>query len=222
MSNTDSFIEEVSEEVRRDRLFRFFRKYGWIAVLAVLAIVSGTAWSEWRESQEKYAARQLGDALISSIEKDMVTDRIDSLEAISTSKSGGRAIRDFLLAAEQVRAERISQAVETLDNISLDGDLPEIYRHIASFKALVLQADDLSSEERRLSFEVLGQSGGRLQLLAVEQLAYIDIEVGNVAAAVDKLRSLQNNVAAGANLRQRVRQAIIALGETVDEQPISE
>ena len=31
MSNPDSFIEEVTEEVRRDKLFALFRKYGWIA-----------------------------------------------------------------------------------------------------------------------------------------------------------------------------------------------
>ncbi|MCY4305090.1 MAG: hypothetical protein OXC62_10005 [Aestuariivita sp.] len=222
MSNTDSFIEEVSEEVRRDRLFRFFRKYGWIAILAVLGIVGGTAWSEWRASQERFAARELGDLLISSVEKDAIVDRIESLKAISASKSGGQAIRDFLLAAEQVRAGQISEALETLDAISSDGDLPEIYRDIASFKALVLPVDHLSIEERRLSFDSLGQSGGILQLLAIEQLAYIDIEIGDTAAAVEKLRTLYRNVDTGANLRQRARQAIIALGETVDQQLTSE
>ena len=36
MSNPDSFIDEVTEEVRRDRLFAMFRKYGWIGVAIVL------------------------------------------------------------------------------------------------------------------------------------------------------------------------------------------
>lgn len=44
MSDTDSFIEEVTEEVRRDRLFGLMRRYGWIAVLAVLLLVGGTAY----------------------------------------------------------------------------------------------------------------------------------------------------------------------------------
>ena len=35
LSNHDSFIDEVTEEVRRDRLFAAFRKYGWIGVLLV-------------------------------------------------------------------------------------------------------------------------------------------------------------------------------------------
>ena len=42
MSNPDSFIDEVTEEVRRDRLFRLFRKYGWIGGVVVALIVACT------------------------------------------------------------------------------------------------------------------------------------------------------------------------------------
>ena len=39
MSNPDSFIDEVTEEVRRDKLFALFRKWGWVGVLLVVVIV---------------------------------------------------------------------------------------------------------------------------------------------------------------------------------------
>ena len=54
MSETDSFIEEVSEEVRKDRLFAIMRKYGWIALLAVLLMVSGTAYREYSLTPVSY------------------------------------------------------------------------------------------------------------------------------------------------------------------------
>ena len=44
MSDTDSFIEEVSEEVRRDKLYATFKKYGWIAALFILVVVGGATW----------------------------------------------------------------------------------------------------------------------------------------------------------------------------------
>ena len=44
---TDSFIDEVTEEVRRDRLFALFRRFGWIALAIILIIVAGTAWREY-------------------------------------------------------------------------------------------------------------------------------------------------------------------------------
>ena len=53
MSDTDSFIDEVTEEVRRDRMFNLLRRYGWIAVVAVLLLVGGAAWNEWRLSQQR-------------------------------------------------------------------------------------------------------------------------------------------------------------------------
>ena len=46
MSETDSFIEEVTEEVRRDKLFGYLKKYGWIAVVVVVGAVGTTAWLE--------------------------------------------------------------------------------------------------------------------------------------------------------------------------------
>ena len=39
MSDTDSFLQEVSEELRRDKLYRNIRKYGWVAILIVIVIM---------------------------------------------------------------------------------------------------------------------------------------------------------------------------------------
>ena len=38
-NQNDSFIDEVTEDLRRDRLFLAMRRYGWIAVLAILVLV---------------------------------------------------------------------------------------------------------------------------------------------------------------------------------------
>ena len=46
MSDVDSFIDEVSEEVRRERLYIALRRYGWIGVLAVLLLVGGASWRQ--------------------------------------------------------------------------------------------------------------------------------------------------------------------------------
>ena len=51
MSLNDSFIQEVSDEVRRDRLFGLFRRYGWVAACLILFLVGGAGINEWRKSQ---------------------------------------------------------------------------------------------------------------------------------------------------------------------------
>lgn len=50
MSNTDSFVEEVTDELRNDQLFAAMRKYGWIAAVAVVAIVGGASWNEYSKA----------------------------------------------------------------------------------------------------------------------------------------------------------------------------
>lgn len=216
MSDTDSFIDEVTEEVRKDQLYAYLRRYGWIAVVVILAIVGGTAFNEYRQAQASAQAQDLGDALIAALEEPDAASRAGALEAVTPQSPGGQAVRDFLLAAEETAAGRTDAAVATLDSISSNGDLPEIYRQIASFKALTLQADTLSVEERRLSFESLSRPDAPLRLLALEQLALIDIEEGNTDAAIDRLQNLLRDAEATTDLQQRARQAIVALGGTLD------
>ena len=75
MSNTDSFIDEVSEEVRKDKLFGYLRRYGWIAVVVVLVLVGGTAFSEFRKAQATAAAEETGNAILAALEIDDDTAR---------------------------------------------------------------------------------------------------------------------------------------------------
>ena len=67
MSETDSFIDEVTEEVRRDRLFAIFRKYGWIGILTIVVIVGGASWTEWKKAKAEAAAQSFGDALVAAM-----------------------------------------------------------------------------------------------------------------------------------------------------------
>ena len=82
MSDTDSFIEEVSEEVRRDRLYGYMRKYGWIAVLAILALVGGAAYNEYSKAQARAKAQTAGDAILAALEADEPDARVAALEAV--------------------------------------------------------------------------------------------------------------------------------------------
>jgi len=217
MSDTDSFIDEVTEEVRRDQLYGYLRRYGWIAVVVILGIVGGTAFNEFRQAQERNAAQALGDTLVGALEEADAVSRAGALEQVTAQSQGGQAVRDFLLAAEQSAAGRVDAAASLLDGIAANGDLPEIYRQIASFKSLTLQSDTLTTEERRLSFEGLARPGAPLRLLAEEQLALIDIEEGDSQAAIDRLQAILADSELTSALQQRARQVIVALGGTPDD-----
>lgn len=218
MSNTDSFIDEVTEEVRRDRLFALMRRYGWIAVLAILMLVGGAAWNEWRKAQDRAAAQALGDAMLAALASEDRNARADALNAIEVQNPQADAVI-ALLAAAEVAAADPEAAAERLLAISDRSDVDAVYRNLATLKAVMLPGSGLDPETRRTRLNGLALSGGVLRLLAEEQLALIDLEVGNRDEAIARMTGIATDAEATTGLRRRVTQVMVALGEDVPDLP---
>ncbi|MGX9353842.1 hypothetical protein ACS3SW_01385 [Roseobacteraceae bacterium S113] len=217
MSDTDSFIEEVTEEVRRDKLYATFRKYGWIAALAVLALVGGAAFNEYTKGQERAKAERLGDAILEALESDDVAARAQALDGIDAETSGGAAVLALLAAGQEAEAGEGAAAQARLEAIATDAELPQIYRNIAGFKALLAGAETLDIAERRAGFAGLAVPGNPLRVLAEEQLALLSVEEGDTQAAIEQLQRIVVDAESSTGQQNRARQLIVALGgETPD------
>ncbi|MEP2530951.1 tetratricopeptide repeat protein [Shimia sp.] len=215
MSDTDSFIEEVTEEVRRDRLFTMIRRYGWIGVAVIVLIVGAAAWNEWNKSQTRAAAEATGDALLAAVEANDDAARITALEGVQVESPQAQILTDFLLATHQVIADDGPAAAETLDGITTSGaEVPEIYRQIAAFKSILARGSDMPMDERRLALESMASPGMPLSLLAQEQLALADIEEVKTEEAITRLNAIVQDANVSPGLRQRATQLIVSLGGT--------
>ena len=125
MSNPDSFIDEVTEEVRRDRLFRLFRKYGWIGVVLILGLVGGTAWTEWSKSRDAARAQAFGDSVIDALDQGAPVERREALEAVP-SDAEQTALLNLILATDP--AEDKAATLAALEKVSADATLAPAYR----------------------------------------------------------------------------------------------
>ena len=222
MSDTDSFIDEVTEEVRRDRLFLMLKRYGWIGGLAVVLIVGGAAWREYSKAQDQAAAQDLGDAIVGALAADAPADRALALASVQTGTVSGSAIAKMMQAGALAEADETEAAVALLSEVAANGELELIYRHIASFKALGLQSDSLGVSDRRIQYEALAQPGAPLALLASEQLALLEVEEGNAEAAIKRLQAIVADAAVSRDLKDRATQVIVALGGKPDGTEASE
>lgn len=216
MSDTESFIEEVNDEVRRDRLFGLLKKYGWIGGLVVVLIVGGAAWTEYQKAQARAQAEALGDAMLTALASDEAETRSAALAELSVENPTAQALVAMLTAAQAQQAGEAENAAAQLDAIASNGEIPEIYRQIASFKSLTLQAETLDAATRRQGYEALSLAGSPLRLLAVEQLALMDVAGGDKDAAIDRYQSILEDAAVTSDLQQRALQVIVALGGTPD------
>ena len=147
MSDTDSFIDEVTEEVRRDRLFKAMRRYGWIAVLAVIAIVGGAAWNEWTKAKERAAAEDFGDAMLLALGGPDGTMRAEALSAVEAPSAASQAMIDLLAASEEAATAPGSAAQRLLELADRSGVDP-VYRQIATLKAVTIPGTDLDRKRK--------------------------------------------------------------------------
>lgn len=215
MSDRDSFIDEVSEEVRRDRLFGFLRRYGWIAAAAVVVLVAVAAWIEWQRLGDRADAREFGDAVVAALDNDSAEARRAALAEIP-AEDGRRALI-AMLAADTLDTDAATDAtLERLTAVADDDAVPALYRELAALKAAMILQDREEPQAVLDRLEPLTIPGAPYRLLAMEQQALARIRLGGTDAALTTLREILQDGASTQGLRQRAQQLIVALGGSLD------
>lgn len=208
MSESDSFIDEVSEEVRKDRLFKTFKKYGWILGLVVALIVGGTAYNEWNKAKLETAAQLSGDLMIAA-------QASGDAGALDTLAAGGAPL-SVLALFEQANllldADDTAGALAALRAVTTDLDAPAVYADLAWLKIIMLDGANLPESERNGAYDRLTAEGAPYRLLAQEQLAMQYVRDGDVEAATAELAAILVDPGLTPGLRSRAQQLMVALG----------
>jgi len=145
--DSDTFLREVDEELRRDRLNSFMTRYGWYVVggiLLLLAAIGGYIW--WQNRQMAQAGEQ-SERLIQVIEQleqnnpRAAAPLIDELAA--SNRDGYRIAGLFARANAQAATNAVPAAIETLKGIAADEGAPQPYRDAAVIRQTLLELDSL-------------------------------------------------------------------------------
>ena len=205
MSDTDSFIDEVTEEVRRDRLFGYFRRYGWIAGLLIFGLVGITAYNEWSRSEVEKIEQARGDALLTALNLENDTEISTAINAIAIQDSNN-IVANFLAAGfDEVKA------AELLNGVISNTNQPKFIQDLARLK-LAMTPDAVSQDEAVLILMDLSAPGGFYQNVATEILVALELERGNPEVAIDILQSHVQDAEASQAQVQRMGELIVALG----------
>jgi len=205
MSNTDSFIDEVTEEVRRDRLFGYFRRYGWIPAVVIVALVGGTAYNEWSKAQVAQVAQARGDALLDALELEDEAERAAAFSALA------REDEDALVAKLLAAGVEIEQAVDLLRSVADDGRQPQYIRDLARLKMASTEGL-LTLDEAAAILAEVSEPGGVYRNVATELLVAVELQRGDTAAALALLQAHVQDAEASSEQIQRMGELIEALG----------
>lgn len=209
MSNTDSFIEEVSEEVRKDKLMGYLKRYGWIAAIAIVALVGGTAWNEYRKSQAEALAQARGDAIGVALNLGDAEERASAMAELAPNG----VVEAFIAASEQQAAGDTDGAIATLTTLAAMPELAPLYRDLAQIKRLSID-DGIDASERQQILIGLAQPGAPYRTIAEEYRALDAIEQGETEQALTTLQAILQDAESTGAQQTRVAQLIVALGGT--------
>jgi hypothetical protein len=217
LSDTDSFLQEVSEELRRDKLYKNMRKYGWIGLLLVVIIVGGAAYREYQKSQAAQRAQLFGSNIINALNEKNSKDRISKLLEIKAPSDNAKAVLTMLVSAEANNEEASSRDLSNLADVLEDLDVDAHYRDLLKFKILLGSAEKITLDERKSAFLKLSEPGNPFRLLAEEQLILIELEQGKIDSAIEKISQVLLDAEITVGLRNRATQMLIALGKDPSE-----
>lgn len=186
MSETDSFIQEVTDEVRQDRMFRLWKKYGPYAIAGVVAVVAVSAGLNWMKHREVQKARETGGAFLAT---DIAS--VDDQETLLGSVDGPAAVVARLrLAAAKATAGDVEGAVAMYREVAGGPGLDPAYADLAGLQAVRVGAATMDPAEAIAELEPLTAEGAPYRLMALELRAAIRLNSGDVEGAHADLNAI--------------------------------
>lgn len=149
-SDGETFLREVDEELRKERVNNFVARYGWAIIAGVVLFLGAIGgWIWWQHRQAEQAAQQ-GATLL---------EALDSMESGSTNAAapkiaelaesnvpGYRVAALFTRANSEIRANNNRAAIATLKSIADNQEFDEIYRQAALVRQTALEFDSLQPQ----------------------------------------------------------------------------
>ncbi|WP_062011344.1 tetratricopeptide repeat protein [Aureimonas sp. AU4] len=202
----DTFIREVNEEVRRERMERLGRRYGAIAIAVAVAIVLGVGayvlWERYREGLEAADGTRFVEAgaLIDGGKPD---EARPILEALASNGVAAYPTLARLRLADLAQAGDPAAAVPLFDAVANDGSAPQNLRDAAAVRAAYILVDTGTLQDVRARVERLTVESEPMRYVAREAVALSAFKAGDVETARPLFQQLAEDLGTPRGIKQR-------------------
>jgi hypothetical protein len=208
MSN-DTFIREVNEEIRQERMRTIWRRYGFVIIGLIAAVVLGTiAYVVWERMQAERAAAD-GDRLIAAqalIEQgDLAGAEAALAELASSGTAGYPALAQMQLAGTRQQAGDLAGAIEAYDAVAGNTGAARALRDIAAIRAAYILVDTGTPDDVRQRVEVLSAEDEPMRHPALEAIGLSLWKAGQAEDAAPFFNQLADDFATPPALAERAR-----------------
>ncbi|MGZ8312853.1 MAG: tetratricopeptide repeat protein [Allosphingosinicella sp.] len=225
-NEADTFLREVDEELRKERLNQFVSRYGWwlfAGVVLVLAAIGGFIW--WQNRQQELAGAQ-GTALLEALDTMESGNRNAAIpkvaELVGSDVEGYRVAGLFARATTAAEAGNAAAAAATLKSIADNGELAEPYRQAALIRQTMIEFDRLQPQEVIRRLGPLARPGNAWFGTAGEMVGIAHLKMNRPDLAGPLFGRIARDESVPDSIRTRVIQMAGSLGiNAMPDQPAS-
>ncbi|MGF6176643.1 tetratricopeptide repeat protein [Ensifer sp. 4252] len=205
----DSFIREVNEELRSDRMKNIWARFGSvivaIAVLIVLGTVGKVGYDYWRDN----ASSKSGDEFLQALNLAKENKADEALAALSNLQKDGYGAYPVLarLRAATLQAEKgeTEAAIKAFSEIGKDTGLPEALRDAARLRAAYLLVDAGTYDQVSAEVEQLAVPQNNMRHSAREALGLSAYKSGDIAKAKSWFQQIVDDAQSPRNVAGRAQ-----------------
>jgi hypothetical protein len=215
VDRNDSFLREVNEEIRRERLTKLWERFGTVIIVGVVLLIVGVAAYKWNEARQIAEEQRTGARFeaASRLAAERKTDEaMAAFAAIAKDGPAGYgALARVRIAGEHARAGRTADALATYEALSADSAADELLRDFAALQAAMLRLDqaDWTEMKNRLTPLVGEQRAWRAQ--AREILGLAALKAGQSDEATKLFEQILGDRAATGGLSRRAQEMLAVL-----------
>lgn len=213
----DNFIQEIEDDIRRDRQLALWTKYGRYVVIVALVVIicaaAAVAWRHYRTGERTKDSMAYNSALMLANQGQGGADAaLSALRAIAPSSSDSYAMLARLQeAALLTKAGKPDDAVAIYDGMAGNRDIDPLFRDLAVLLRAMVTFDKedpavLSSRLTPLT------TGSAWRYTALELTALLAQRAGDTAKAREIYTTLADDPNTPRQLRGRAAEMLAGLG----------
>ena len=178
MVESESFIIEVSEEVKRDKLFKTLKKFKWTIIVLITLVVGAVCGYEYYKFDKNVKAQEIGEFFVSAIEN------LKNNGQTVTEEVNNKFISVLIKLHEAKYFEEkgdIKSATAAYNHIINKYGDHKFFNHYSKFQLYLMNPAKSMGDTKKIELlDELSAPDGPLKLLALEQKLNVFVKINDL------------------------------------------
>ena len=219
----ETFLREVDEELRRERMQTIVSRYGWWMVAALVLLIAAIGGYFWWQDRQRARAGEQAEALLKALDSLDAGNRDAAMPAIGelagSRVEGYRAAALFARATAEAEGGNHAAAAATLRAIAEDEDFAEPYRRAALVRQTQIEFDRLQPQAVIQRLGPLARPGNPFFGSAGEMVGIAHMKMGRADLAGPLFARIGRDETVPGSIRTRAIQMAGSLGINAMPEP---